>query len=73
MVWPEKFEEKVMGFKFNPQTRKINFRLSSGKIKDYYSLTKINSMDELNDYIQNYSDMTFNEYKKIKSIRDESK
>jgi hypothetical protein len=31
------------------------------------------SMSELNDYIQNYSDMTFNEYKKIKSIRDESK
>lgn len=31
------------------------------------------NMSELNDYIQNYSDMTFNEYKKIKSIRDESK
>lgn len=27
------------------------------------------SMDELNDYIQNYSDMTFNEYKKIKAAR----
>lgn len=31
------------------------------------------SMSELNDYIQNYSDMTFNEYKKIKAIKDESK
>lgn len=27
------------------------------------------SMNELNDYIQNYSDMTFNEYKKIKAAR----
>ena len=30
------------------------------------------NMNELNDYIQNYSDMTFNEYKKIKSARNES-
>lgn len=27
------------------------------------------NMNELNDYIQNYSDMTFNEYKKIKAAR----
>ena len=27
------------------------------------------NMSELNDYIQNYSDMTFNEYKKIKAAR----
>lgn len=30
------------------------------------------NMSELNDYIQNYSDMTFNEYKKIKNSRHES-
>lgn len=57
MVWPEKFEEKVTGFKFNPSTSKINFRLSSGKIKDYYSLTKIkNSMEKkefnLEDFVK---------------------
>ena len=27
------------------------------------------NMNELNDYIQNYSDMTFNEYKKIKAAK----
>ena len=27
------------------------------------------NINELNDYIQNYSDMTFNEYKKIKAAR----
>jgi hypothetical protein len=30
------------------------------------------NMYELNDYIQNYSDMTFNEYKKIKQLQNES-
>lgn len=54
MVWPEKFEEKVVGFKFNPQTRKINFRLSSGKIKDYYSLTKIKSMEKKEFNLENF-------------------
>ena len=36
----------------------------------YYKQNKINedkkNISELNDYIQNYSDMTFNEYKKMK-------
>ena len=54
MVWPEKSEEKVTGFKFNPQTRKINFRLSSGKIKDYYSLTKIKSMEKKEFNLENF-------------------
>ena len=54
-VWPEKFEEKVMGFKFNPETKKINFRLSSGKVKDYYSLTKIkNSMEKKEFNLENF-------------------
>lgn len=53
-VWPENFEERVTGFKFNPQTRKINFRLSSGKIKDYYSLTKTNSMKKKEINLENF-------------------
>ena len=36
----------------------------------YYKQNKVNedkkNISELNDYIQNYSDMTFNEYKKMK-------
>lgn len=39
--------------------------------KERESVQKRN-MNELNDYIQNYSDMTFNEYKKIKAARNES-
>lgn len=39
-------------------------------IIDYYNKNKANedkkNIAELNDYIQNYSDMTFNEYKKMK-------
>jgi hypothetical protein len=39
-------------------------------IIDYYSKNKANedkkNIAELTDYIQNYSDMTFNEYKKMK-------
>lgn len=40
----------------------------------YYKQNKVNedkkNISELNDYIQNYSDMTFNEYKKMKeSVR----
>jgi hypothetical protein len=31
------------------------------------------SLNELNDYITNYSDMTFNEYKKIKQLQNEGK
>jgi hypothetical protein len=27
------------------------------------------SMNELNDYIKNYSDMTFNEYKQLKNSK----
>ena len=53
-VWPENFEEKVTGFKFNPQTRKINFRLSSGKVEDYYSLTKMNSMKKKEINLENF-------------------
>lgn len=30
------------------------------------------SLSELNDYIKNYSDMTFNEYKQLKQTRNES-
>ena len=52
-VWPENFEERVTGFKFNPQTRKINFRLSSGKVKDYYSLTKTNSVKKKEFNLEN--------------------
>ena len=43
----------------------------------YYKQNKVNedkkNISELNDYIQNYSDMTFNEYKKIKQLQNESK
>lgn len=39
-------------------------------IVTYYQQNKVNedkkNISELNDYIQNYSDMTFNEYKKMK-------
>jgi hypothetical protein len=38
----------------------------------YYQQNKVNedkkNISELNDYIQNYSDMTFNEYKKMKGV-----
>ena len=41
-------------------------------IVSYYSKNKLNedkkNIAELNDYIQNYSDMTFNEYKKMKGV-----
>ena len=54
-TWPENFEEKVMGFKFNPETNKIKFRLSSGKVRDYYSLTKIkNSMKKKEFNLENF-------------------
>lgn len=38
-------------------------------VKKDKELEQKKSLNELNDYIQNYSDMTFNEYKKIKAIK----
>jgi hypothetical protein len=42
-------------------------------IIDAYNKDKANedkkNLAELTDYIQNYSDMTFNEYKQMKSIK----
>lgn len=38
-------------------------------IKREKEIEQKKNMSELNDYIQNYSDMTFNEYKKIKNMR----
>lgn len=39
-------------------------------VKKEREIEQRRSMNELNDYIQNYSDMTFNEYKKIKAARE---
>ena len=42
-------------------------------IIDFYSRNKANedkkNMAEISDYLQNYSDMTFNEYKQMKSAK----
>lgn len=38
-------------------------------VKKEKEIEQRKNMSELNDYIQNYSDMTFNEYKKIKEAR----
>ena len=38
-------------------------------VKKDKELEQKKNLNELNDYIQNYSDMTFNEYKKIKAIK----
>lgn len=38
-------------------------------IKKEKEIEQKRNMSELNDYIQNYSDMTFNEYKKIKQAK----
>lgn len=42
-------------------------------IKKEKDMVQKRNMYELNDYIQNYSDMTFNEYKKIKQLQNEGK
>lgn len=43
------------------------------EIIDYYNKNKANedkkNMAEISDYLQNYSDMTFNEYKQMKSAK----
>lgn len=40
-------------------------------VKKERELEQRKSISELNDYIQNYPDMTFNEYKKIKQMKHE--
>lgn len=50
-----------------PKVDKIKHIINN--IKKDMDSERRKSMDELNDYIQNYSDMTFNEYKKIKAAR----
>lgn len=42
-------------------------------VKKEKDMVQKRNMCELNDYIQNYSDMTFNEYKKIKQLQNEGK
>lgn len=42
-------------------------------VKKSKDIEQRKNLTELNDYIQNYSDMTFNEYKKIKQSMHESK
>ena len=43
------------------------------EIIDYYNKNKANedkkNMAEISDYLQNYSDMTFNEYKQMKAAK----
>lgn len=39
------------------------------QVKKEREVEERRNMNELNDYIQNYSDMTFNEYKKIKAAK----
>jgi hypothetical protein len=55
----------------NPEVSSKVGRLKSiiNNIKKEREAEQRRSMNELNDYIQNYSDMTFNEYKKIKAAR----
>ena len=55
----------------NPEVSSKVGRLKTiiNNIKKEREAEQRRSMNELNDYIQNYSDMTFNEYKKIKAAR----
>jgi hypothetical protein len=64
-------------WKINSNQEKVDkiTRLKSivNNIKKEKDAIQKKNMYELNDYIQNYSDMTFNEYKKIKQLQNESK
>lgn len=64
-------------WKINSNQEKVDkiTRLKSivNNVKKEKDIAQKRSMFELNDYIQNYSDMTFNEYKKIKQLSNESK
>ena len=57
-------------WKLNNRSECVNRVKRMLDIIDYYSKNKANedkkNIAELTDYIQNYSDMTFNEYKKMK-------
>ena len=57
-------------WKLNGRSESVQRIKRMTDIIDYYSKNKASedkkNIAELNDYIQNYSDMTFNEYKKMK-------
>lgn len=47
----------------------IRLKTIINEVKKEKEIEQKKNMSELNDYIQNYSDMTFNEYKKIKQSK----